>query len=129
MRLKQLYPIAKEQTQKLTTFLKNHHLNRYKYSYSDQFNIQSLLIPSPLHCELNCIARTPLANRDCCHENKKAKTTHKKLTIPFFRNGCPNPQNCGRPRDLSLLASVSIRHERSRPNLSPKEQKRSLVCK
>ncbi|GIY69043.1 hypothetical protein CDAR_209201 [Caerostris darwini] len=32
-------------------------------------------------------------------------------------------QNSGRPAPPSLLASVSIRHQRSRANLSPKEQR------
>ncbi|GIY69047.1 hypothetical protein CDAR_209221 [Caerostris darwini] len=67
--------------------------------------------------------RTPLANRDCCQGQNQ--NNPQKLTIPFFRSRCRNPlQNCGRPAPPSLLASVPIRHERSRPNLSgPKEQR------
>ncbi|GIY84302.1 hypothetical protein CEXT_562961 [Caerostris extrusa] len=63
-----------------------------------------------------------IASRDCCHGQKKIKTTHKKkLTIPFFRSRCPNPppelRKAQRPAIPSFLARVSIKHKRSRPNL------------
>ncbi|GIY84299.1 hypothetical protein CEXT_562931 [Caerostris extrusa] len=98
--LEHLYPFSiatislQKQTQKTDGYFPPKSL--YKYSYSCQSNIQSLLIPSPLHWELNCISGTPLASRDCCHEQK----TSEQADDHFFR--CPNPlQNCGRPRDLT----------------------------
>ncbi|GIY84298.1 hypothetical protein CEXT_562921 [Caerostris extrusa] len=63
--------------------MQNHYRNQYKYSYSGQSNIQLLLIPPPQHCELNCIARTPLANPDCCHGLKKKQNT-QKADDPFL---------------------------------------------
>ncbi|GIY69039.1 hypothetical protein CDAR_209171 [Caerostris darwini] len=126
---------------------KTHNQNQYKCSYSGQSNIQSLLIPSPLCCELNFIARTPLAYRDCCPEQKKQNNT-RKLTITFFQvsvqipsRTAEGPETCAsltlwrasrqdtrdhavisgpkEQRDLSSASEPPLRHYPRKGYLSP----------